>query len=119
MPPHAGNEERIARPELGDLRMLQRLGELREFAEIRPREIDQADRLACRREVEWTDVKVRQLFGREQREAATPRDDARDVIRQIVMSGDARAIAQPDAHERLPTAECEIVLGAKARQARV
>ena len=112
---------KIASPgaELGDLRVPQRCGELREFREIRLREIDQADRLACGREVERTDVKVLQLFGREQREAAAPRDDARDVIRQIVMGGDARAIAQPDAHERLAIPECEIVLGAKARQARV
>ena len=73
MPPHAGNEDRIARAELGDLRVLQRFGELREFREIRPREIDQADRLAGRREVERTDVEVLQLFGRKQREAATPR----------------------------------------------
>ena len=119
MPPHAGNEDRIARAELGDLRVLQRFGELRESREIRLREIDQADRLAGRREVEWTDVEVLQLFGREQREAATPRDDAGDVVRQIVMGGDARAIAEPDAHERLAIAECEIVLGAKARQAGV
>jgi hypothetical protein len=119
MPPHAGNEDRIAGCELGDLRVLQRCGEVRKFREIRPREIDQADRLACRREVEWTDVKVLELFGRKQSEAPVPRNDARDVIRQIVMGGDARAIAQPDAHERLAIPESEIVLGAKARQARV
>src|SRR5687768_8950155 len=119
MPPHAGNEDRIARAELGDLRVRQRCRELREFCEIRLREIDQADRLACGREIEWTDVEVLQLFGREQREAAAPRNDACDVIRQIVMGGDARAIAQPDAYERLAIAESEIVLGAKTRQARV
>ena len=34
MPPHARNEDRIARAELRDLRVLQRLGEARERREV-------------------------------------------------------------------------------------
>ncbi len=46
-------------------------------------------------------------------------DHACDVVGQIVMSGDARAIAEPDAHERLAIAEAQIVLTAKPGQASV
>jgi hypothetical protein len=82
-------------------------------------EVDQADRLAGRREVQRADVQVRQLLGREQREAAPARRHAGEVVRRVVVGGDARAVADPDRWPALAVAQVDVVLGAEARQAGV
>src|SRR6185312_12234593 len=91
-------------------------GEFRVTLEIRIREVDQTDCLAGGREVERADIQIDELLGREQREPAMADYDARNVVGQIVMRSDARAIADPDARERRALAHREIVLVAKAGQ---
>ena len=96
-----GNEDGIAGAKLGNAGGLQRLGEARKALEVRAREVHQTDRLSGGREIERPHVQVGDLLGRKQREAAMARDDTGEVVRQIVMRGDACAIADPDAGERL------------------
>ena len=52
----------------------------REALEVRPAEVHQADRRAGGREAERADIKVGDLLGREEREAAASRHHAGDVV---------------------------------------
>ena len=125
VPPHAGDVERVARLELGDQRVLERRREAREALEVGLLQVDQADRLAGRREVDRTDIQVGQLLRREQREAAMAGRHAGDVVGQVVVRRDAAAIAQPDAGQRLrrrraagrQRGQVQVVVRAKAGQA--
>jgi hypothetical protein len=78
--------------------------------------VDQADGLAGRREVDRADVQVLQLLRREQGEAAAAGRHHGDVVRHVVVRGDAGAVADPDAGQRVAAAKVEVVLLAKARQ---
>ncbi len=55
----------IARLQFGELRVAHRLSEAGEAFEIRLMQVDQADWLAGRREVQWAYVKIFQLAWRE------------------------------------------------------
>jgi hypothetical protein len=81
--------------------------------------VDEADGLAGRVEIERADVQVGQLFRREQREAALAHGDDGHVVGQVVVGGDARAVADPDAGQRGASAERDIVVGTQAGQRRV
>ncbi len=86
----------------GDVRMRCGFGELGKALQIGLREVHEADGLIAGREIQRPDIKIRQLLGRKQGEAPMTDDDAGDVIGQIMMSSDARAIAEP---------ECSLVAG--------
>jgi hypothetical protein len=94
----------------------QRLAEAREALVVGRREVDQADGLAGRVEVERADVQVGQLVGREQGEAAPAGGHHGQVVRQVVVGGDAGLVADPDAGQRVASAEVDVVLAAQAGQ---
>ena len=99
-----------------DLGVAQRFCEARKARRIRRREVDQADGLAGRGEVDRADVQVGQLGLREQREAAVAGGDHGQVVRQVVMGGDAGAVADPDAGQRVASTEVDVVVLAQAGQ---
>src|SRR3546814_9882426 len=67
-------------------------------------------------EVERADVQVGELVGREQRHPAAAGRDAGEVVGQVLVRGDPRAVADPHAGQRVAVAEVQVVLGAQARQ---
>ena len=97
--------------------MRHRGGEAREAFEVGLQEVDQADGLAGRREVERADVQVLDLLRREQGEAAPARHHAGQVVRQVVVGRDAGAVADPDAGQRVAPAQVHAVLVVETRQA--
>ena len=116
VPPHAGNEDGIARLQFSTKRMAHRFGKAREPAQVRLVQVHQADWLACWREVERPNVQVLQLVWREQGEAAAAGGGAGQVVRQVVMGGDAGLVADPDAHERVARPKVERIFFAVAGQ---
>jgi hypothetical protein len=116
VPPHRRDEDGVAGFQLGHLGVPQRLAEAREAVVVGRREVDQADGLAGRVEVERADVQVRQLLRREQREAAAAGRHHRQVVRQVVVGGDAGLVADPDAGQRVAGAEVDVVVAAQAGQ---
>ncbi len=96
--------------------MFQCLREAREAVEVGLGEIDQAHGLACGRDVQRADVEVGHLPGREQREAAAAGHHAGEVVGQVEVRGDAVAVAEPDADDRVAFAERQVVGGTKAGQ---
>src|SRR5690606_3245297 len=99
VPPHAGYENRVPRRELRRAGSFHRVGELREALEVRPGDVHEADRLPGGRSIQRADVEVADLLRRKQREAAGAGDDARDVVREIEVRRDPRAVAEPEARQ--------------------
>ena len=95
MPPERGNVDRVAGLDLGGPRRRQRLAEAREALEIGGVQFDHARRLPRHGAVERPDIEIVDLIGRKQREAPLPRGHASDIVRDVEMGGDDRAIAQP------------------------
>ena len=97
MPPQGRDVDGVARLELGGARRGQGLAKARKALEVRILERHHARRLAGHRMVERADIEVGDLVGREQGEAAAAGDDAGDIVRQVEMGADLRAVADPDA----------------------
>src|SRR3712207_5440381 len=76
--------DRVARLQCRRLRRLHGLREARVALEIRVRELDHAHRRAGRRELDGPRVEILDLLWREQCEAPAARDDAADILHQIV-----------------------------------
>src|SRR5437762_1748683 len=97
MPPERWYEEGVPRAEVGGDCRLQRLAKSREAPEIRVVQPHQAHRRAGRREVERSDVEIRDLLGREQRESPAAAYHAADVVPLIeVRRGRTRAGTRPE-----------------------
>ena len=109
VPPHRGDEDRVPGPELGDLCARQRLAEMRIFVEVGIAQVDHAHRPSRRSVIERPDIKVGELVGGEQSEAAAPDRAAGKVVRKIVMRRNPCAGADPDAFDRLAYAKVNVV----------
>ncbi len=72
-------------------------------------EIDHADRAAGRRIVDRAEIEVAELLRRKEREAAPPDRHAGEIVGKVVVRGDARARAHPDACQAGPLAEVDVV----------
>mmetsp|Transcript_10001 Transcript_10001/g.40585 ORF Transcript_10001/g.40585 Transcript_10001/m.40585 type:complete len:550 (-) Transcript_10001:734-2383(-) len=107
--PHAGDVDRIARRQLGRFARGQRVAEAREALEVRLVEVHQADRLAGGGRVQRAEVEVGQLLGREDGEAPPAGGDDGEVVRQVVVRGNAGAVAEPQADEGVARAEAQAV----------
>ncbi|KAG1255866.1 hypothetical protein G6F68_010053 [Rhizopus microsporus] len=116
VPPERRNEDGIARRQFCHLRLRQRLAEAWEALEIRCVEVNQADRLAGRGQIQRADIKIAYLVGGEQGDPATPRSHAGKVVRYILVGGDARAIADPDAGQRVGHAQLQRIRFGQAGQ---
>lgn len=55
------------------------------------------------------EIEIAELFAREQGETPTPHRHAGQVVREIVVGGDARLRAHPDAGHALPVAEIDVI----------
>ncbi len=117
VPPHARDVDGVPGFEFAGARVFQRVRETRVGVEIGVVEIDEADRLPGRREIDRADVEVRELVGRKQREAAVAGADAGDVLGDVVVRGNARAVADPDSHGRLDAVQFQAVGRPDSRQA--
>ena len=115
VPPHAGYEDGIAWVHRGDLGVLRGFGEFGEAGEVRGGEVHQADGLAGGGAVYRPHVQVADLLWREQREAAFARHHAGEVAGEVVVGGDARFAAEPEAGQGVRRHR-HVVVGAKARQ---
>ena len=97
MPPHARNEDGVARFQLGDLPGGKCFAKTRIAFEVGIGEIDHADGLPTGRRLERSGIQIEDLLRRKQRETAPADGAARDIVRCIVVAGGDRAIADPDA----------------------
>ena len=107
--PHRRYVERVAGLQLRDLRVLQRFLEARKFPEIRRVQIDHAHGAASRRIVDRAQVEIAELLRRKEGESATPDRDACEIVRKVVVGGDARPRSHPDAGEAGALAELDVV----------
>ena len=98
MPPHRGDEQRIARLKLGDLCMFERIGEARMTSEVRRVKIDHADRAAGWGVVDRTQIEVLELLRRKQGEAAPSSDAAGKIAKGE--KGKLKDKPQPDSSLR-------------------
>ncbi|PAV67329.1 hypothetical protein WR25_08053 [Diploscapter pachys] len=91
--------------------MRHRLGEARMAGEIGVVEIDHAHRAAGGGVVDGAEMEVAKLVAREQREAPVPDRDDRKIVRHVIVRGDARARAHPDAGKRFARPQIDMVGG--------
>src|SRR4051794_31151449 len=80
--------------------MGERLAEAWEPLEIGVRQLDHACRLASDRAVDRPWIKIADLIGREEREAAAAADYAGDIVRLVEVRCDDAGVADPDARRR-------------------
>ncbi len=97
VPPHRWHVDGVAGCEFGDALVALGLGIERVAGVIGMVGVDHARRLTRDRALDGADVEVRYLRGREEGEAAAPRDDDRDIRRHVVVRRDAAGVADPDA----------------------
>ncbi len=109
VPPKGGDEDRIASLQLGHLPACQRLGEAGVAVEIGGVEIDHADRAARRRVVDRAEIEVAELTAWEEREAPLPDRADRQIMRDVIMCGNPRARADPDAGQQFALAQIDMV----------
>src|SRR3546814_7209423 len=64
-------------------------------------------------------IEIADRIGRVEREAATPRDHAGDIVKRVVMAGNLRRGAQPDARADRERQKAEPVLVGEPRQQRI
>src|SRR5260221_11443032 len=94
VPPKRRDVDCIPRTQVSHLSRGERLTKLRVAFEVRFSKRHQAHGRAGRREVERTDVKVRDLVRRKQGESSAPGDDAPDVVPLIDMGGRRDAVSE-------------------------
>ena len=92
-----GNVDCVAGREFYAARLRHRSSSAREAIEVRRLRIDQTGWSSRRRELEWADVQVRNLVGREQSEPPSPGDDHGEVAKHIVVRCGYDPIADPNA----------------------
>ncbi len=119
MPPHAGNVKRIAGGKLGEARVAHGRRKARVALKVGVGEIHQADLLPSGCEFERAGVQIGQFRRRKQGKAAPPHGHAGEIVGHVEVRRDARAIAQPDADERVGRQSGYVVLGAQPGQAGV
>jgi len=109
VPPHRRHEHRIARLEIGYLRVLQCFGELGEGLKIGLVEIDHAYSAPGGRIVDGPEIEITELVRREDGETAAPHRAAGQIVREIVVRRDPRGGADPDAGQWRPLAQVDVV----------
>src|ERR1700730_10439586 len=96
MPPQGWYEDRVAGSEFGRHRHRQRISKPRKACEIGVTQRYQTHRRARGREVERSDIKVRNLVGWKKRESTAAADHAPNVVPLIEVSGRSDRIAEPN-----------------------
>src|SRR5882724_4532828 len=115
MPPQRWDEDRITGSEFGGDCRRQRLTKSRKALEVRLVQPHQTHRRAGRREVERSDVEVRDLLRRKQREAPATTYHAADVVPLIEVRGRGDRRAEPDARQHGAIEDAERILRGKSR----
>src|SRR3546814_9138919 len=87
MPPQFGKIERVARLEIDRHRAPARALEAGVTRIAGGRTRRQRHRLPRHRMVDRADIEIADRIGRVEREAATPRDHAGDIVKRVVMAG--------------------------------
>ena len=77
--------------------------------EIRCMKIDHADRSPCRRVIDRAKIKIAKLLWREQREAPATGNTAGQIVRKIIVRGDAGRCSHPQADPRITRSEVDPV----------
>ena len=109
VPPHARHIHRVTRFELRHLRVFQCIPETRKSLEVGILEINHADDLVGWRKVEWPGIQVRDLSGWKQDETAPARCTAGEIVRQVVMCSDPRAVTHPDKNQRIKAIKVDVI----------
>src|SRR6185437_13166383 len=117
VPPELRQIERISRLELHPERLLANLLETGEATLLRAvRRGGETDGSARHGVVDRADVELPNELRREEREPAPARDHTGDVLEGVVVTGDVRASAEPDARTDALPEERHRIAGGEARQ---